>query len=163
MIGRRFKRCSQCQQSKPLTAFYRNAGARDVRAGKCKECKKVYNAAYYRDKNGPKKEPTSPKPRWKMCIRCKRKRQPEQFLLHFRNPDGRTRLCFADIMKPARSTGKSTRGKKSLSSSSGSFGYRKCPEMSQLGTFPNVSCLAPVVRVWERSPLLCSCGGFIGL
>jgi len=144
MIGRQFKRCSQCQQSKPLTAFYRNAGTRDDRAGKCKECKQVYNATYYRDKNGPKKEPASPKPRWKMCIR--RKRQPEQFPLHFRNPDGRTRICracFADIVKPARSTGKSTRGKKSLSSSSGSFGYRKCPEMSQLGTFPNVSAWLP--------------------
>ena len=114
MIGRRFKRCSQCQQSKPLTAFYRKAGTRDGRAGKCKECKKVYNATYYRDKNGPKKDPASPKSRWKMCIRCKHKRQPEQFSLQFRNPDGRTRICracIADIVKPTRSTGKQQRTK----------------------------------------------------
>jgi len=61
-----------------------------------------------------------------MCIHCKRKRQPEQFLLHVRNPDGRTRICracFADIVKPTRSTGKYTRGKKARSSSSGSFGH----------------------------------------
>lgn len=54
------------------------------------------------------------KPRWKMCIRCKRKRQPEQFLLHVRNPDGRTRICracFAEIVEPARSTGKQQRTK----------------------------------------------------
>ena len=36
MIGRQFKRCSRCQQSKPLTAFKRNAGARDGRAGICR-------------------------------------------------------------------------------------------------------------------------------
>ena len=114
MTGRQFKRCSQCRQSKPLTAFYRNAGIRDGRAGKCKECKKVYNATYYRDKNGPKKERASPEPRWKMCIRSKRKRRPEQFPLHIRNPDGRTLIClvcFADIMKPTRSTGKQHRTK----------------------------------------------------
>ena len=62
MIGRQFKRCSRCQQSKPLTAFYRNAGARDGRA------------------------------------------------------------CSADVVKSARSTGKSASGRKSRSSSSGSFG-----------------------------------------
>ena len=45
MIGRQFKCCSRCQQSKPLTAFYRNAGTRNGRAGKCKECKNVYNSA----------------------------------------------------------------------------------------------------------------------
>lgn len=56
MIARQFKRCSQCRQAEPLTALYRNAGTRDGRAGKCKECKKVYNATCYRDKNGPKRE-----------------------------------------------------------------------------------------------------------
>lgn len=114
MIGRQFKCCSQWQQSKPLTAFYHNAGSRDGRASKCKEYKKVYSAAYYRDKNGPKKEPASPRPRWKMCIRRKRKRRPEQIPLHIRNPDGRTRICracFADIMKSTRSTGKQHRTK----------------------------------------------------
>lgn len=44
------KKCSTCQEVKPLDSFNRNACKKDGRANQCKECCRAYGAEY-REKN----------------------------------------------------------------------------------------------------------------
>ena len=50
------KKCSKCDQSKPLTDFYNAKGGKDGKRGSCINCDKSYHSSYNRSKRTLTKE-----------------------------------------------------------------------------------------------------------
>ena len=60
------KKCSKCQQEKPLTDFWRNAGQKDGYQHRCKDCQRPLVKAWNARKIAAKQEP----PGYKRCRGC---------------------------------------------------------------------------------------------
>lgn len=50
--GSRMKTCNKCKKELPLSSFNRNKSCKDGYHGACRECKKVYQNAWYRSHQG---------------------------------------------------------------------------------------------------------------
>ena len=91
------KRCSHCQQDKPLHAYYPSDSGKYGRESICMECRKAKRRQRHnqnRPKSESKKQDRSPQQR-RPCLRCSKRKWPSLFSAHSRRPDRLTRLCRA--------------------------------------------------------------------
>ena len=89
------KTCTQCQQDKPLEAYYPSDSGKHGRESICKECRKAKRRQRYkpvRPKSIPKKRTRTP-PQRRQCLRCSKRQWPSAYCAHSRRPDRLTQLC----------------------------------------------------------------------
>ena len=94
MTGTRLKRCSRCQQSKPLTDFHRDRSIFDGHRPDCKACFNAQRRIKRPSRAKPAKKQQARQQR-RQCLRCTKRKWPSAFCPHSRRPDGLSRLCKA--------------------------------------------------------------------
>lgn len=98
------KRCSNCEEDKPLEQFGPSKSGKYGVRPTCNECRKVESQEFYARRYGLKREPLpTPVNGGKICRRCKVEKPHTQFSPDKRAKDGcntQCRKCMAEVQLP---------------------------------------------------------------